>query len=80
MKASKLLKYPKKPKMSASLTVKSNFLARCKDIDKENDRRIKEYHHLKKEEAKINGLISSHTMHPKPHRTTVIQKYSRKKR
>lgn len=34
----KLKKYPKKPKASASLATMENYLARCKEIDKENAR------------------------------------------
>ena len=76
MKAPKLLKYPKKPKMTASITAKQNYIARCKDVDKENKRRVNEFKRLKKEEARINGIISSKTTHPTKNLTTVIQRYS----
>lgn len=77
MKAPKLLKYPKKPKLTAPLTTKQRYIARCKEVDKENQRRVKEYAKLKKEEHKINGIISSKTTHPTKNLTTVKQKYSR---
>ena len=75
MKAPKLLKYPKKPKMTASITAKQNYIARCKDVDKENKRRVNEFKRLKKEEARINGIISSKTYRPTSHDTTVLQRY-----
>lgn len=36
--AKKFKKYPKKPKASASVAVKENYIKKCKDIDKENSR------------------------------------------
>lgn len=36
----KLLKLPKKPKMSASVAVKERWLARVQEIKRENARRI----------------------------------------
>ena len=38
----KMKKYPKKPKGSASATTFENYLAKCRDIDKENSRRNSE--------------------------------------
>ncbi len=38
----KMLKYPKKPKTTASVSVKENYLARVKHIDKENAARKRE--------------------------------------
>lgn len=35
----KMLKYPRKPKASASVESKERFLARVKEIDKENAKR-----------------------------------------
>jgi hypothetical protein len=35
----KLKKYPKKPKASASVEVMENYLRRCKEVDKENNKR-----------------------------------------
>lgn len=35
-------KYPKAPKQTASVVVKENYLARIRDIDKENARRKSE--------------------------------------
>lgn len=43
-----LKKYPKAPKQSASIEVKERYLARCKEIDKENAKREAE---KKKSEA-----------------------------
>lgn len=43
-----LKKYPKAPKQSASIEVKERYLARCKEIDKENAKRETE---RKKSEA-----------------------------
>ena len=34
----KLKKYPKKPKASASVATMERYLARCKEVDKENAR------------------------------------------
>lgn len=33
---SKLLKYPKKPKATASVTTLQNYIDRCKEVDKKN--------------------------------------------
>ena len=35
----KLIKYPKKPKVSASLETKERYLKRVSEIDKENNKR-----------------------------------------
>ena len=35
----KMLKYPRKPKQSASVATKERYLARVKEIDRENMRR-----------------------------------------
>lgn len=35
----KMKRYPKKPKSTASVATMENWLARCKEIDKENTRR-----------------------------------------
>jgi hypothetical protein len=43
MKKPKKLKYPKKPKASASLTVLENYVKRRKDVDKANADREREY-------------------------------------
>lgn len=34
--AQKKVKYPKKPKASASAQVMENYLAKCKEVDKKN--------------------------------------------
>jgi len=43
MKKPKKLKYPKKPKANASLTVLENYVKRRKNIDKENADRERDY-------------------------------------
>jgi len=48
MAALKLKKYPKKPKAKASLTVLENYMAKCKEIDKENAQKKAE--HKKRED------------------------------
>ncbi|MDX9696023.1 MAG: hypothetical protein RBT49_09550 [Bacteroidales bacterium] len=35
----KMLKYPKKPKQSASVVTLERYIERCKEIDKENAKR-----------------------------------------
>jgi len=35
----KMKRYPKKPKVSASLQVMQTYLDRCRDVDKENAKR-----------------------------------------
>ena len=58
MKAPKKLKYPKKPKMSASLQVKENYLARCKEIDKENTKRHSDFNKAKSKEKSVNAQLA----------------------
>lgn len=48
----KMKSYPKKPKVSASVAVKERYLAKCKEIDKENQRR-------KAENAKSDKLTKA---------------------
>lgn len=43
MKKPKKLKYPRKPKASASLATMENYLKRVKEIDKANADREREY-------------------------------------
>lgn len=43
MKKPKKLKYPKKPKASASLTVLENYVKRRKEVDKANAERERDY-------------------------------------
>ena len=38
----KKIKYPKAPKATASVEVKQRYIARCKEIDRENARRAAE--------------------------------------
>lgn len=49
MAQKKLVKYPKKPKASASVTTLSNYIQRCKDVDKKNAE-------IRKEATKREGL------------------------
>lgn len=56
MAAKKLLKYPKKPKGSASATTLQNYIDRCKEVDKKNAEIRKDNakrETLKKQVAKI---------------------------
>lgn len=39
----KMRKYPKKPRTTASVEVKQNFLNKCKEIDKDNNAKMAEY-------------------------------------
>lgn len=48
----KMLKYPKKPKATASASVKENWIKRAKEVDKENARR-------KTENAKSDRLTKT---------------------
>jgi len=43
MKKPKKLKYPRKPKATASVCTMENYLKRVKDIDKANAEREREY-------------------------------------
>ena len=74
----KMLKYGKKPKASASVQVKENYLAKCKAIDKENAHRSalnKKSEHLSKV---IAGLTQkSHGSHH--HHTAKRKKAAPKK-
>ncbi len=51
----KLLKYPKKPKASASIESKERYLKRVSEIDKENNRRKA----LKKKDEALTKRIGS---------------------
>jgi hypothetical protein len=56
MATRKLLKYPKKPKASASANTLQNYITRCKEVDKKNAEIRKEAQKretLKKQVAKI---------------------------
>lgn len=39
----KFKKYPKKPKAGASLATLENYIAKCKEIDKENEQRKRDH-------------------------------------
>lgn len=52
----KMKPYPKKPKASASVAVKEGFLAKCKEIDKENARRKAENKKSDELTKKISGI------------------------
>jgi hypothetical protein len=56
MAKSKKLKYPKKPKKTASVQVKENWLKRCKEIDKKNAEREKS----KKKSESLSNQIANH--------------------
>lgn len=52
----KLLKYPRKPKASASVATMENYLRRVKEIDKENNRRKGEAKKAETLRKKISGI------------------------
>lgn len=52
----KLLKYGKKPKATASVAVKENYLKKCKETDKENSRRKAENAKSDKLTKQIAGI------------------------
>mgnify|MGYP003383127593 CR=1 FL=1 len=56
MRKPKKLKYPKKPKASASVVTMENYLKKRTEIDKENKRREAEYTKSKNLRAKISRL------------------------
>ncbi|RHX91463.1 hypothetical protein DLM76_17195 [Leptospira yasudae] len=53
----KKLKYPKKPKRSASPETKKKYLERLADIDKKNKSRESEFERRKKTDAELNRKI-----------------------
>lgn len=65
-KAPKLLKYPKKPKISASASVWIKYDERCKAIDKKNSDR------QKKHKSAINGIGNDQKK-----KLSIIKKYSK---
>lgn len=52
----KMIKYPKKPKQSASIETKERYLARVREIDKENARRKAENKKSEELSKKIAGI------------------------
>lgn len=52
----KLVKLPKKPKASASITTKETYLKRVKEIQAENSKRKKDNDYSKKLSAQISGI------------------------
>lgn len=52
----KMLKFPKKPKLSASVQAKENWLKRAAEIKKENARRERENKRSEELSKKISGL------------------------
>ena len=56
MKKPKKLKYPKKPKKTASLEALKHYLTRCKEIHRENKRRESEHKKHEKLYHKIKGM------------------------
>lgn len=59
LKKPKLLKYPKKPKASASSAQMEAYLKRIKAIDAENDSRTKSYTAEKKKRETLRKKITS---------------------
>lgn len=85
----KYIKLPKKPKASASITVKEKYLAKVKEIQSENLRRKKENDRsdtLSKQIAGINGLTvlpSKRAAAPRKksaRKTKPVKKAARRKR
>jgi len=66
----KMLKYPKKPKQSASFATWERYWDKVKEIDKENQKRMNEYHKLIKqldaEKRKKEELIRKAQNHRPP--------------
>lgn len=52
----KMIKYPKKPKASASIESKERYLARVREIDKENAKRKAENKKSEELSKKIAGI------------------------
>jgi predicted Holliday junction resolvase-like endonuclease len=52
----KMIKYPKKPKQSASIETKERYLARVREIDKENAKRKAENKKSEELSKKIAGI------------------------
>lgn len=52
----KMIKYPKKPKQSASIESKERYLARVREIDKENAKRKAENKKSEELSKKIAGI------------------------
>lgn len=55
MKKPKMLKLPKKPKKSASLESVKKYIERVKEIQRENKRKIADYHKTQKLISKIHS-------------------------
>lgn len=55
MATTKLLRYPKKPKQTASIETKQRYLARVKEVDRENAKRKAE----KKKSAELSKKIAA---------------------
>ena len=52
----KMLKYPKKPKQSASAATLERYIARCKEIDKENGKRKSSNSKLDSLKKRVAGI------------------------
>lgn len=52
----KMIKYPKKPKTTASIETKERYLARVREIDKENAKRKAENKKSEELSKKIAGI------------------------
>lgn len=59
IKKPKKLKYPRKPKQKASLQVHENYLAKVKEIDKENKKRESDYKRDVKKLDSVKKQIAS---------------------
>ena len=54
--ATKLLKYPKKPKATASADTIKNYFQRCKEVDRDNAKRKREDADKKKMQTKLRNF------------------------
>jgi len=59
MKKPKKLKHPKRPSAKASNAVLKRYLERCKEVDKENKRRLAAWTKANKEREALKKRIAS---------------------
>lgn len=57
-KKPKKLKYPKKPKANASISSMENYLAKRKEVDKQNASRMSEYNKNKSKRESLKKAIA----------------------
>ncbi len=59
MKKPKSLKYPRKPKASASNATLENYIHKCAEVDKTNKKRLSEYESEKKKKETLKRKVAS---------------------